>query len=682
MFDNKSLTTLEYPKILATLSSYAKSVAGKNKAKELMPFESIAEIDRALSETAEADSVLFEYVLSPSFAIDDIGMILIKAAKGAILSISEIMKVGRTLRTARKLYKTLEAAKNIPILTEISYGLYADEQLENSIYNAFLSETEVADCASSDLKAIRTRIRKINEGIRSKLQQFITSPQYSKYLQDSIVTMRSDRYVIPLKSDCKGTIPGLVHDQSASGSTLFVEPMQIVEMNNDLRAEIANEQAEIEKILFNFSSAISTVSERLERCYNTIADMDLIFAKAQLAHEYKAIRPVINASSEINISEGRHPLIDAKKVVPVSLTLKSDEKMLLITGPNTGGKTVTLKLVGLFTLMAMSGLYIPAKQAVLSIFDGVYCDIGDEQSIEQSLSTFSAHIKNTIAVLDKITDKSLVLFDELGSGTDPGEGAPLAVSIAEYLLSVGVKSFITSHFNDLKEFALVTDKVVVASMEFNSETFSPTFRLIMGVIGSSNALSIAQKLGLKDSIVNRARNRISIEKRQFDSVLTAAEETRQRATALVAEASIDRELAAKALKDAENEKKLVAEKKDKLDESIRKETKRLIEDSVEEANELLDQIKALLEKQELKEADLFEARNLRKKLETMSANYEVSAVIEDAPDDSPLNIGDSVWVKTLKKRGKLVSVNSRGEAQIAIGKITVKVKSGDYYKVK
>ena len=312
----------------------------------------------------------------------------------------------------------------------------------------------------------------------------------------------------------------------------------------------------------------------------------------------------------------------------------------------------------------------------------VYCDIGDEQSIEQSLSTFSAHIKNTIAVLDKITDKSLVLFDELGSGTDPGEGAPLAVSIAEYLLSVGVKSFITSHFNDLKEFALVTDKVVVASMEFNSETFSPTFRLIMGVIGSSNALSIAQKLGLKDSIVNRARNRISIEKRQFDSVLTAAEETRQRATALVAEASIDRELAAKALKDAENEKKLVAEKKDKLDESIRKETKRLIEDSVEEANELLDQIKALLEKQELKEADLFEARNLRKKLETMSANYEVSAVIEDAPDDSPLNIGDSVWVKTLKKRGKLVSVNSRGEAQIAIGKITVKVKSGDYYKVK
>ena len=410
--------------------------------------------------------------------------------------------------------------------------------------------------------------------------------------------------------------------------------------------------------------------------------MDLIFAKAQLAHEYKAIRPIINASGEINISEGRHPLIDAKKVVPVSLTLKSDEKMLLITGPNTGGKTVTLKLVGLFTLMAMSGLYIPAKQATLSIFDGVYCDIGDEQSIEQSLSTFSAHIKNTIAVLDKITDKSLVLFDELGSGTDPGEGAPLAVSIAEYLLSVGVKSFITSHFNDLKEFALVTDKVVVASMEFNSETFSPTFRLIMGAIGSSNALSIAQKLGLKDSIVNRARNRISIEKRQFDSVLTAAEETRQRATALVAEASIDRELAAKALKDAENEKKLVAEKKDKLDESIRKETKRLIEDSVEEANELLDQIKALLEKQELKEADLFEARNLRKKLETMSANYEVSAVIEDAPDDSPLNIGDNVWVKTLKKRGKLVSVNSRGEAQIAIGKITVKVKSGDYYKVK
>lgn len=682
MFDAKSLTTLEYPKILAELAGFAHSVGGKDKARALVPLESVTEIERALSETDEADRVLFEYVLNPSFAVDNIEATLIKARKGAILSISEIMKVGRTLRASRRLKKTLDTAKDVPILLEMSGGLYVNQVLEDSIYSAFLSETEVADCASAELKAIRTRIRKINDNIRSKLQLFITAPQYSKYLQDSIVTMRSDRYVIPLKSDFKGSIPGLVHDQSASGSTLFVEPMQVVELNNDLKVELSAEQAEIEKILRNFSSQICAGGEGIETCYKTIVDMDVIFAKAQLAHEHRGVRPTLNTVGRIVLREGRHPLIDSKKVVPVSLSLGADDKMLLITGPNTGGKTVTLKLVGLFTLMAMTGMYIPAKQADIGIFDGVYSDIGDEQSIEQSLSTFSAHIKNTITILDKITDKSLVLFDELGSGTDPGEGAPLAVSIAEHLLKVGAKSFITSHFNDLKEFALVTNDVVVASMEFDAETFSPTFKLVMGAIGSSNALAIARRLGLDESIVESAQSKISVEKRQFDSVLTAAEQTRQKATALVNEASLDRELAAKALKDAEHEKQIVLEKREKLDESIRKETKRLIENSVEEANDLIEQIKELLNAQELKEADLFKARNLRKKLETMSANYEENSIVEDAPDDSPLKIGDNVWVKSLKKRGKLISVNGRGEAQISFGKLSAKVKDGDYYKVK
>lgn len=682
MTDNKSLTTLEYFKILDSLAGFCQSAGGREKARALRPFDSTAEIERALCETDEADRMLFEYVLNPDFSVDDIKDIVVKASKGAILSISEIMKVGRTLRTARLLRKTVGLAKDVPLLTEMASMLYCNEALERNIYDAFLSETEVADNASHELKLIRIRIRKINDNIRTKLQLYVTSPQYSKYLQDNIITMRSDRYVIPLKSDFKGSIPGLVHDQSASGSTLFVEPMQIVEMNNELKAELAAEQSEIEKILRNFSASIAVNGDNIAMSYQAVVDMDTIFAKARLAREYKAVRPELNDCGEIIIKDGRHPLIDSKKVVPVSLTLKADEKMLLITGPNTGGKTVTLKLVGLFTLMAMSGLYIPAKYAKISIFDGVYSDIGDEQSIEQSLSTFSAHIKNTISILNDITEKSLVLFDELGSGTDPGEGAPLAVSIAEYLLSVGAKSFITSHFNDLKEFALVTNGVVVASMEFDSETFSPTFKLVMGAIGSSNALAIAKKLGLKQSIIDNARHRISFEKRQFDKVLNAAEHTRQRASALVAEASVDRELAAQALKDAENEKKIVAEKREKLDESIRKETKRLIEDSVEEANEILEQIKELLQKQDLNEADLFKARNMRKKLETMSAKYEESAVIEDVPDDTPLNVGDNVWVKSLCKRGKLLSVNGRGEAQVSFGKLTAKVKKDDYYKVK
>lgn len=682
MFDQKSLTTLEYPKILDRLATFAQSQGGKKKASELVPYEKIADALHALNETAEADRVLFEYSLSPSFAVDDIGDILVKAKKGATLAIPDIMKVGRSLRVSRRLKYTIDKVKDCPLLADMAMGLFENKTLEKKIFDAFLSETEVADNASNELRAIRIRIRKLNDNVRSKLQLFITSPKYSKYLQDNIITVRGDRYVIPVKSDCKGTIPGLVHDQSASGSTLFVEPMQIVELNNELKVELVNEQLEIEKILRNFSNQIEGCADGITYSYNTVVDMDMVFAKAQLAREYKATKPELNEDGVIDIRAGRHPLIDQKKVVPVSLALKKDEKMLLITGPNTGGKTVTLKLVGLFTLMAMSGLFIPAKSANLSIFDGVYSDIGDEQSIEQSLSTFSSHIKNTIGILDVITDKSLVLFDELGAGTDPGEGAALAVSIAEYLLRVGAKSFITSHFNDLKEFSLVTKGVVAASMEFDSNTFCPTYKLVMGAIGSSNALAIAKKLGLSDEIIENAKSKISVEKRQFDNVLTAAEKTRMKAAELVSEASIDRENAAKALKDAEIEKKRIEEKREKLDESIRKETKRLIENSVEEANDILEQIKEILNKPQVEDKDLFEARKLKKQLENMTADYEKEAVVEDVKDDSPLKIGDNVFVKSLQKKGKLTSVNQRGEAVVAFGKLTTKVKKDDYYKVK
>lgn len=682
MFDQKSLNTLEYPKILERLSQFAQSQGGKAKAKSLVPFENISQAKDALDETAEADKVLFEYSISPSFAVDDLTEILVKAQKGSVLSIPEIMKVGRSLRCAKRLKKTILEVKDCPILLDMAARLYENEPLEDKIFASFLSETEVADNATNELRQIRIRIRKLNDNVRSKLQLFITSPQYSKYLQDSIITMRGDRYVIPVKSDCKGTIPGLVHDQSASGSTLFVEPMQIVELNNELKVELVNEQMEIERILRNFSEIIRGSADNITWSYEIIVDMDMIFAKGQLAREYKAVRPTLNDDGLIHIRDGRHPLIDQHKVVPVSLSLEKDEKLFLITGPNTGGKTVTLKLVGLFTLMAMSGLYIPAKQADLSIFDGVYSDIGDEQSIEQSLSTFSSHIRNTISILDVITDKSLVLFDELGAGTDPGEGAALAVSIAQHLIKVGCKSFVTSHFNDLKEFALVTKGVVAASMEFNAETFCPTYKLVMGAIGSSNALAIAKKLGLSDEIIDNAKSKISLEKRQFDNVLTAAEQTRMKAAELVSEASIDRENAAKALKDAEAEKKRIAEKREKLDENIRKETKRLIENSVEEANDVLEQIKEILSKPQIEDKDLFDARKLKKKLENFQAEYEQEAVVEDVRDDSPLHIGDNVFVKSLQKKGKLVAINQRGEAQVSFGKLTTKVKKDDYYKVK
>ena len=468
----------------------------------------------------------------------------------------------------------------------------------------------------------------------------------------------------------------------ADFSTIEEAHEYATELNNELKTEKLNEQAEIERILRNFSTAVSAHSDRLKASYATIVEMDAIFARAQLAHAMKAVRPELNTEGELSVKEGRHPLIDAKKVVPLTLALRPDERMLLITGPNTGGKTVTLKMTGLFVCMALSGLYIPAKSAKMPMVDGVYSDIGDEQSIEQSLSTFSAHIKNIIGILGRITSHSLVLFDELGAGTDPGEGAALAVSISDHVMSTGAKFLVTSHFNDLKEYALTTPGVVAASMEFDTATFRPTFKLVMGAIGTSNALDIASTLGLDREIVERARGRISAEKRQFDSVLSAAEQTRRRAEQLVSDASLDRERAASALREAEQEKRVIAEKREKLDESIRRETKKLIEDSVEEADEIIDKLKELLNKESVEDRDVFEARALKRKLENISAKYDTESVVEDVPDPSPLRVGDDVWVRSLAKRGRLKKMNARGEAEVQFGKIAVKVKAGDYYKVK
>ncbi len=682
MFDEKSLNTLEYGKILSLLAAHAQSEGGKALCLALRPATTAGEASLALDMTAEADRTLFEFSVSPSFAVDDIEETVVKSEKGAVLSIPEILRVGRALRVARRLVKAVTPVLGVPGLKAMLGTLFSDDKLEKDIFDSFISDTEVADNATPELRAIRLRIRKLGDGVKTKLQLFVTSPTYHKYLQDSIVTVRSDRYVIPVKSEFKGAISGLVHDQSASGATLYIEPMQIVELNNELKTEKLNEQAEIERILRNFSTMISAHADRLKASYASIVEMDAIFARAQLAHEMKAVRPDLNEAGELAVKEGRHPLIDAKKVVPLTLALRADEHMLLITGPNTGGKTVTLKMTGLFVCMALSGLYLPAKSAKVPVFDGVYSDIGDEQSIEQSLSTFSAHIKNIIGILGKITPHSLVLFDELGAGTDPGEGAALAVSISDYVMSTGAKFLVTSHFNDLKEYALTTPGVVAASMEFDTATFRPTFKLVMGAIGTSNALDIATTLGLDPGIVERARGRISAEKRQFDSVLSAAEQTRRRAEQLVSDASLDRERAASALREAEQEKRIIVEKREKLDESIRRETKKLIEDSVEEADEILDRLKELANKETVEDKDVFEARALKRKLENLSAKYDTESVVEDAPDPTPLRVGDDVWVRSLAKRGRLKGINARGEAEVQFGKLAVKVKNGDYYKVK
>ena len=682
MFDEKSLNTLEYGKILSLAAAYTQSEGGRRDMLALVPCSTLAAASRELSLTAEADRVLFEFSVSPSFAIDDIDEVLQKAEKGAVLSIGELLRAGRVLRVADRLSAALKKVTGIPLLSEMSLGLHADRDLEKRISDAFLSDTEVADGASHELKEIRRRIRRIGERVKASLQSFVGSQQYRKYLQDSIVTVRGDRYVIPVKSEFKGMIPGLVHDQSASGATLYVEPFVVVNLNNELKTEHMAEEAEIEKILRGFSSEVASAAHALATSCDIITAMDVVFAKAQYARATKAVRPELSSRGALMVREGRHPLLDPAKAVPLTLEMLPGDKMLLITGPNTGGKTVTLKMAGLFVLLALSGFYLPAKSAEIPLVDGVYSDIGDEQSIEQSLSTFSAHIKNISGILTRLTEHSLVLFDELGAGTDPGEGAALAVAVSEFVMSTGAKAIVTSHFNDLKEFALTAPGVVTACMEFDTATFRPTFRLVMGAIGTSNALDIATNLGLDPAIIERARSRISPEKKKFDSVLSAAEQTRRRAEQLVTDASKDREKAASELKEAEDKKREIEEKREKLNDAIRKRTKDLIEDSVAEADGIIEELKALLEKPEVTDGDLFAARTLRRKLEKLSAHYDSESVVEDEPDlSAPLAVGDDVWIKSVGKRGTLVSLSPRGEAVVSLGRITVKVKKGDYYRV-
>ena len=682
MFDEKSLKTLEYDVILEKLAQLCQSKSAKELAIMLNPVFDIAQAQLMLDFTAEADHILFDLSMSPTFAVEDIHEAIGRVKKGATLSIPELLEIGRCLRISRRIIESITKVPDTPLILEKVSYLYANKDIEKVISDSFLSETEVADSASSELRAIRVRIRKINDNIKIKLQGFINSSNYSKYLSDSIVTVRGDRYVIPVKNEYRGQINGLVHDQSASGQTIYIEPTVIVELNNDLRQAQFEEQKEIDRILRTLTERIRVYAEQIEWSYEHIVDLDLIFAKAQLARIYKAVKPTINDKGFISIRAGRHPLIDQKKVVPVSLEVGKGNKMLLITGPNTGGKTVTLKMVGLFVLMASSGLFIPAKEATLSIFDGVYSDIGDEQSIEQSLSTFSSHMKNTCDIFGKITKNSLVLFDELGSGTDPSEGAALAVAIVNYILKQDVVALVTSHFNDLKEFALITPGVATASMEFDIKTLSPTFKLVMNAIGSSNALDIASKLGLNPEIIEDAKSRLSSEKKQFDSVLIAAEATRKKAEQLVQDAIGDREAAAQERENAEKEKMLLKAKQDKLDERVRRETKKLIERSVDEAEDIIDQLKEILNKPVIEEKDLFEARALKSKITKMQAEYNDEPIEKQEEDKSPLKVGDNVYIKTLDKVGVLTKLNAKGDAEVALGKIRTNVKKGDFYKVK
>lgn len=681
--NERTLRTLEYDKILEKAAAFAYSKNAKEAVKNIKPFSDAEAIKRALNETEEADIILFEHAINPSLNFDDVTQAIERAEILSMLSMGELLRIERVLRVARALQGQILNVpdERIVLLKQKASEIFTDKRLEDDIDKSIVSDTEMSDNASTNLKNIRGKMKKIAENIKSKLLNYVNGSAYSKYMQDNIITVRNDRYVVPLKSEYKGMIPGLIHDQSASGATLYVEPMVIVELNNDLKTCMLEEAAEIDKILRAFTVRVGNEAEAIKSTFEIITDLDVIFAKAQYANATKSVKPVINKSGRIDIRKGRHPLIPAEKVVANDVRVGSDFNLLLITGPNTGGKTVCLKLTGLLVIMAMSGFFVPALYADIAVFDNVFCDIGDEQSIEQNLSTFSSHMKNTVNIINALTENTLVLFDELGAGTDPTEGAGLALNISRYVLSKGAKGVITTHYNELKEYAVVTDGVQNASMDFDPTTYSPTYKLIIGAPGASNALLIAEKLGLKKEIINATRNGISGDKFEFENVLLSLEKSRKEAEVMLDEARKAKEKAQEELSAAEKEKEKLFAQRERLNVSVKKETKRLVDEAMDEANDIIQELRALLDDPD--ESTIFRAQKLRKSLKKYVINEENEFKGMSEEEDGDIAVGDRVLVISLNSEGEVVKLNPvKGEAKVKLGKIETNVKLDNLRRLK
>lgn len=683
MINEKSIISLEFDKIRNILANYAVSDSGKEKLKVIKPAETFIEAYTLLEETEQADRILYEYIESPDFSFDDISGILEQADKNVTLTMGELLKVARLMKISRNVEECINKinSNQIDLIKDYTAMLFSDLLLENDIFKNILSENEIADNASAELKRIRDSIVKCNITIKNKLNSYTSGSTYSKYLQDSIITIRNNRYVIPVKSEYKGFIDGLVHDQSASGATVFIEPFAIIQLNNEIAQLKISESYEIDRILKQFTVRVGGETKNLKQNFNVLTDLDCIFARAIYAHKNKANKPILNTDNDIVIINGRHPLIDINKVVPISLSMDSEHRTMLITGPNTGGKTVTLKIIGLFTIMATCGIYpLCDYGSKFTFFEQIFCDIGDEQSIEQSLSTFSSHLVNLVNITDNVNENTLVLVDELGAGTDPIEGASLAIAISEKFISSNATSVMTTHYQEMKEFALTHKNVIGASMDFNPQTFAPTYKLIIGSTGSSNAIEIAKRLGLNIDIVNRAKALLSKEKVEFDAIILSAENTRREAEKDKESIQKIKEEISVRLAEINADREVIAKEKEKLNEKMAKEAKKILSDYLEEAEELLEELKAAVKKGD--EQSLFEARTLKNRLENINYDKEDKQNILKY-DNSPIKIGDTVYIKDIDKTGIVIADDKRKcEYTLKIGLITTAVKYTRVSKVK
>ena len=638
-----------------------------------------------MEETKQAFD-LFQYETSFDLSVDDVKDACALARVGSCLSMGQCLQIMRTLRTARNLQTALfvDYGVDTSMLRAIACRLFNDKTLEDDIDFAILSEDEMNDKASADLFAIRKKIRAINADIKAKLQSYTKNGETAKYMQDAIVTMRGDRYVIPVKAEYKGYVNGIVHDQSATGATLFVEPMAIVQLNNALREATLEEKAEIQRILQAFTDRISPFSARIADSQDAISDIDVIFSKVKYAIENKCTLPLMNDEGYINLKKARHPLLDKTKVVPVSVEMGRDYDIIVITGPNTGGKTVTLKTVGLMTAMAMTGLFVPcAEESGVSYFDDIFCDIGDEQSIEQNLSTFSGHITNLRDILDVCGKGDLVLIDEVGAGTEPNEGTALALAVTDFLRRSGAKAVITTHYEKLKEYSLATDRVQNASMEFDLATLAPTYRLIMGVPGSSNALAIAGKLGMRSDVIEFARQNVSKEKMEFENALNRADEIRKDYEQRLAELDEQKKALQAELARQTKLNDTLQTERDKLLESSRKEARKIVDKAREDAQEIVAELKDILSKETVTDKDLFQARAAAKKINEIKLpeqdNAEEIVFTGDKADYLTMKAGDVLYSQKLKMQVRVEQIKSPTKITVRAGNITTVVTADDLY---
>ncbi|AKL94559.1 DNA mismatch repair protein MutS [Clostridium aceticum] len=675
--NEKSLRVLEYTKIIEKLIEGCASSLGKDLAKNLKPFNQLEKVQQLQKETSEAQSILIKRGNVPLGGIHDILHLVRRTEIGSYLDPGQLLYLRDTLAVARKLKQFLKEddrqEAEYPIIRGLIQSLNTVKEIEEKIEVCVLSETEISDHASSELRNVRRMMASKNDAIRNKLNSIINSTSYQKYLQDAIVTIRQDRFVVPVKQEYRSHFPGLVHDQSSSGATVFIEPMAVVELNNQLKELKIKEKKEIERILMEISSMIAERGEEIKGNQSILQELDFIFAKGKLSLSMKAIEPALNQEGKVAIKNGRHPLLNPSEVVPTNIWLGEEFHLLVITGPNTGGKTVTLKTVGLLSMMAQSGLHVPADYGTkLAVYDHIFADIGDEQSIEQSLSTFSSHMTNIVKILEAVTPNSLVLLDELGAGTDPTEGAALAMAVLNYLKSLRTSVIATTHYSELKQYALLKDQVENASVEFDVETLRPTYKLLIGVPGKSNAFEISKKLGLSNQLIEEAKTLLTKENIEFEDLLQNIEKNR-------VEAEKEKNTAASLRLQAEATLDSYLEKKDRLEqqrEKILKEAKKeaykIVKEAKQEAEEVVENLRKLKVELEEKEINrkIQEAKtHMDSQLNNLSEGFEEKLFTKTSrkPPEN-LKAGDPVKVLSLNQVGHVIEpANENGEVFIQIG---------------